>query len=295
MLSLYDGAIHICGTLKSRGFKAYIVGGAVRDRLRGAEPKDYDIATDALPEDVMRIFPERNTLSATHGVVGVTCYGNYFEVTTFRADMEYDGRRPKATVFGKTLAEDALRRDFTINAMYFDPILDILHDPLGGEADLSMGILRFAGDAHERLKEDRLRALRAIRFMTELRLTPEEETELARMDFGKQGDPFGLEAGIIAIERIQLELTKMLTGSAPGFALLKLAEYSLLSSVLPEATALMGCRQPLKYHLEGDVWMHTIRALEYCSDSNIVCRLAALLHDIAKPVTTKIQELPDGT
>ncbi len=270
----------IVQTLHRHGHTAYFAGGCVRDRLLGIPAKDFDIATDARTAEVQAIFSQTIPVGVQFGVILVVLEGVPYEVATFRADGAYhDGRHPVAVHFS-TDREDALRRDFTINGMFFDPLTDTVIDYVDGQADLHNRIIRAIGKPTARFHEDRIRLLRAVRFAARLGFAIEPETWRAVGQLA----PTLIE---MAWERIGDEVVKVLTegGARSGMALL--AESSLLEVVLPEIMALRGVAQSPDFHPEGDVFVHTLLvlhhldALEQPSES---LALGALLHDIAKPL-----------
>jgi len=274
-------AAGIVRRLRAAGHEAYFAGGCVRDQLLGREPLDYDVATSAPPEAVQALFPRTVAVGAQFGVILVLERGVPFEVATFRADDAYvDGRRPTSVRF-TTAEEDAQRRDFTINALFLDPIAGEVVDFVDGQADLRRGVIRAIGDARARIAEDRLRMLRAVRFA-------------ARLGFAV--DPTTLDAiraaahsiTDIAAERIGDEIVKILTEGAArrGFELLD--ETALLPAVLPEVAAMHGVAQSPDYHPEGDVWTHTLLLLAQLGPGvSETIALGALLHDVAKPVCAR--------
>ena len=278
MEKLLRQATRLVRRLREAGFEAYFAGGCVRDQLLHRAPKDYDIATSAPPERVQSIFPQTIPVGVQFGVVLVIDEGVAFEVATFRSDGTYlDGRHPVTVEFG-TAEADARRRDFTINGLFFDPLAKKVVDYVGGRADLGAGIIRAIGDAAVRLREDRLRMIRAVRFAASFGFTIEPETDAA------------IRANAPAItgvawERIGAEVAKILTGGAArrGFELL--AETGLLGAILPEVAALRGTAQSPDYHPEGDVFTHTLRLLEQLPvGASESLALGALLHDVAKPL-----------
>jgi len=263
--------------LGEEGFKAYFAGGCVRDRVLGVEAKDFDIATDARPEVVQRIFNHTIAVGARFGVIVVVLDGEPFEVATFRADAPYmDGRRPSAVHYG-TIEEDAKRRDFTIGGMYHDPANDRVIDLVGGMRDLRAGIVRAIGNPFERFAEDRLRILRAVRFASRLGFTIEPGTWAAI----KRASPSIRD---IAAERIGEELVMIMTDGAAARGMDLLLESGLMAVLLPEAIAMIGCAQPENFHPEGDVYVHTRLAVSMleagCAEA---LAFGILLHDIAKP------------
>src|SRR6185436_7566569 len=272
-------ATDVVRRLRAAGFETYLAGGCVRDRLLGREPGDYDVATAAPPETVRTLFRRTIPVGARFGVILVLEHGARFEVATFRSDDAYvDGRRPTG-VRPATAAEDAQRRDFTINALFQDPITGEVIDFVGGERDLGAGVIRAIGDADARIKEDRLRMLRAVRFAARFGFTIEPAT----LDAIRKAAPSVTD---MAAERIGDEIVKMLTeGSAKrSFELLDAS--GLLPVVLPEIAATKGVEQSADYHPEGDVWTHTLLLLDQLpAGAPEALALGCLLHDVAKPLT----------
>jgi poly(A) polymerase len=266
----------IATRLREAGYTAYLAGGCVRDRLLGHEPKDFDVATDAPAEIVQRLFPRTVPVGVQFGVVLVVLDGNSFEVATFRADAAYlDGRRPASVRFSSP-AEDAARRDFTVNGMFLDPVNDRVIDYVGGQEDLRARIIRAIGDPTARIYEDRLRMLRAVRLAARLGFSIEPAT----FDAIRAAAP---HLGDIAWERIGEEIVRILREGAArrGFELLDAG--GLLPVVLPEVAALKGVEQSPDFHPEGDVFTHTLLLLAQLEHSSEALALAALLHDVAKP------------
>lgn len=271
-------ALEIVRTLRAGGYQAYFVGGCVRDLLRGERPKDYDIATDARPQQVARLFDRTIGVGEQFGVMIVLSGGEPFEVATFRADAEYkDGRHPESVRFTDA-REDALRRDFTVNGLFYDPVSRKVLDWVGGRRDIRARRIRAIGDPGRRFDEDKLRMLRAVRFASVLGYTIDPKTSAA---IRKR------RAGIRAVshERVRDELIKMFTGPAPARALTLLDRTGLLEQVLPEVSAMKGVRQPRRFHPEGDVFRHTRLLLEQLSGADTVLAFGCLLHDIGKPKT----------
>lgn len=262
--------------LHDAGFRAYFVGGCVRDRLRGEEPTEFDIATDASAVEVQHIFPRTVPVGVQFGVVLVVVDGQPVEVASFRADAEYvDGRRPIA-VRAAAPEEDAKRRDFTINGMFQDPDSGELLDFVGGRADLAAGLIRAIGDPAMRFQEDHLRMLRAVRLAARLGFAIDPATLAAIR--AHASDITG-----ISWERIGQEIVRILTQGAArrGFELLD--DSGLLVHVLPEIAAMRGVEQSPDYHPEGDVFRHTLFLLEQLERPTETLALGALLHDVAKP------------
>ena len=286
MSEIKEFAEQIIRTLRDHNHQAYLVGGCVRDLLLGREPTDYDVTTDATPDQVMRIFPETYAVGAQFGVVLVPIRdgaNNTVEVATFRSDIGYsDGRHPDQVRFSKSAKEDVERRDFTINGLLLDPIKNEVLDFVGGRKDLEAGIIRTIGQASLRFTEDKLRMLRAVRFAARFGYTIEPETFAAIQK---------LAAGIdqISRERVRDELTKMLTEGHARQAFLQLDETGLLKEVLPQVSAMKGVLQPAEFHPEGDVFVHTLLLLE---NLPYPCPPAlawgALLHDVGKPPTFRV-------
>ncbi len=283
---LASSARSIVLRLQNAGFTALYAGGCVRDRLMGAEPHDYDIATDAHPEQVQSLFPRTVAVGAHFGVIIVLQDGGEFQVATFRNDGQYlDGRRPESVRFS-TPEEDAQRRDFTINGLFFDPIAERLIDYVGGQQDLAARLLRAIGNPYDRFREDRLRMLRAARFATTLGFDLDGPTWRAVCE----NAPHIHE---VSAERIREELVKILLSPrrVRGFDLLD--ESGLLREILPEIEALKGCEQPPQFHPEGDVFVHTRIMLKLLPGAvSVPLVLSVLFHDIGKPATFAVD--PDG-
>ena len=287
-------AAEIVQTLRQHGFQAYLVGGCVRDLLLGREPKDYDIATDATPEQVMRIFPETYAVGVQFGVVLVPApekvrassdatLKHAVEVATFRSDIGYtDGRHPDHVRFAADPREDVARRDFTINGMMLDPVSGEVLDYVGGRDDLTAGIIRAIGDPALRFGEDKLRMLRAVRFAARFEYTIEPETFAAIRKLAAD-----IEA--VSRERVRDELTRMLTEGHARRAFLLLDESGLLAQVMPEISAMKGVEQPAEFHPEGDVFVHTLLLLDHVPNPcPPTLAWGALLHDVGKPPTFRV-------
>jgi putative nucleotidyltransferase with HDIG domain len=273
-------ALSICATLRGSEYEALLAGGCVRDRLLGREALDYDVATDATPEQVMALFPDSLAVGAQFGVVQVLRDAVKVEVATFRADMGYsDGRHPDSVVYTNSAREDVQRRDFTINGLLMRPESEEVLDFVGGRADLQAGVVRAIGVPERRFAEDKLRLMRAVRFAARFGFAIEAETAAA---IRRQADTVTTVSG----ERLRDELTKILTeGKARhGFELLD--REGLLLPVLPEVAAMKGVQQPPQYHPEGDVWTHTLMMIEGL-EAGCPATLAwgVLLHDVGKPPT----------
>ncbi len=275
-------AIH---TLRDDGHVAYLVGGCVRDRLLGIQPKDFDVATDALPTDIARLFPNSQMVGAHFGVSLLKgAPGVEIEIATFRSEGAYsDGRRPDEVEFVSNAALDAKRRDFTINGLFEDPETRKLLDYVGGVADLRAKTIRAIGDAEKRFQEDHLRMLRAIRFAARLGFAIEPETLAAIQRHAS-------EIKRISIERVRAELDRILTEGNSKRGLELLDEAGLLSHVLPAIKAFQGVEQPPEFHPEGDVWTHVLMMLEHMHQPSVTLAWGVLLHDIAKPATFRRAE-----
>ena len=276
-------AQEIVKILSDVGFKAYWAGGCVRDMVMGIEPMDYDIATDARPEQVIKLFKKTIPVGASFGVVKVLYDDFEFEVATFRSDGAYiDGRRPEDVHFS-TEKEDAFRRDFTINGIFYDPTYEKIIDYVNGQADIKNNIIRTINDPKDRFSEDRLRLIRAVRFAAGFQFEIEPYTyntikELADTIFQ------------VSAERIRDELCKMLTGVHPANSIQLLDEVGMLKVILPEVTAMKGIKQPEEFHPEGDVWEHTMLMLKNMSSPTPEMALGVLLHDVGKPPTFSIED-----
>lgn len=276
-------ALQVLKTLRQRGFQALFAGGCVRDLLMGRVPKDYDIVTDAQPEEVLQLFPKAIPVGAQFGVVVVVSGKETFEVATFRKDGDYlDGRHPKKVTFS-TPREDALRRDFTINGLFYDPIQGEIIDFVDGQKDLGKRIIRTIGDPVERFKEDKLRLMRAIRFSMNLGFSIEKKTWRAIQELA--GDILEVSG-----ERIRDELMNILLGPQPDEGVRRLQESGLLKHILPEVDAMVGVHQPEEFHPEGDVFTHTLLMLKEMKDPSGPLALGVLLHDVGKPVTYSVRD-----
>jgi tRNA nucleotidyltransferase/poly(A) polymerase len=281
-------AIEIASELRSRGFQAWLVGGCVRDLVLGREPSDYDISTDARPNQLLAVFPKALLVGVQFGVVLV----DGVEIATFRSDHAYrDGRHPSEVIFENDPKQDVLRRDFTINALLLDP--DALNsavspaseaiDYVGGLPDLWNHIIRAIGDPERRFEEDHLRMLRAIRFAARFGFDIEATTMAAIQRLRRQIQR-------VSPERIRDELVRILTegGARHGFELLDSS--GLLGEILPEVAAMKGVAQPPEFHPEGDVWTHTLMMLEGLRAPTPALALGVLLHDVGKPGTFRVAD-----
>jgi poly(A) polymerase len=291
---LKDFAISIIRTLREQGYQAYLCGGCVRDLLLGREPADYDVSTDATPDQVMRLFPKTYAVGAQFGVVLVPVPATEgarhesektraIEVATFRSDVGYsDGRHPDQVRFSQTAQEDVERRDFTINGLLLDPLQNQVLDFVGGRKDLEARMIRSIGDPNRRFAEDKLRMLRAARFAARLGYTIEPATLSAIRERAAQIHQ-------VSRERARDELTKMLTEGRARDAFLLLDQTGLLVEVLPEIAAMKGVEQPQEFHPEGDVFVHTLLVLDKLPDPcPATLAWGALLHDVGKPPTFRV-------
>ncbi len=270
-------SIQIVSTLRKKGYQALWAGGCVRDILLGVTPKDFDIVTDATPDVVEGIFDKTVAIGKAFGIIVVHHQGHEFEIATFRKESDYqDGRRPSVVEFTDAY-EDAHRRDFTINGMFYDPSSDEIIDHVGGQKDLDLKLVRFIGEPSLRIQEDHLRILRAVRFKNTLDFQYHPATYQA---LKKQAHQI-LD---ISKERIAQELDKMLQCKNRAKALNDLEDLGLLQLLLPEVQAMKGVAQPADYHKEGDVYEHTSLAL-----ANMPAGLplsyywGILYHDAGKP------------
>ncbi len=295
-------ATEVVRTLRSQGHQAYFVGGCVRDLLLGRDPADFDVSTDATPEQVMRIFPQTYAVGAQFGVVLVPFravgidggpieaeeltaeHAKVIEVATFRSDGAYsDGRHPDAVRYTTDPREDVQRRDFTINGLMLDPLNgDRVLDHVGGQQDLQQHLVRSIGEPERRLREDKLRMMRAIRFAArfEYKIDPETFSAIQRL---------APEIRQVSRERQRDELTKMLTEGSARRAFELLDASGLLHEVLPEVEKMKGVEQPPQYHPEGDVWIHTLLILGMLqTGTSRTLAWGGLLHDVGKPPTFRV-------
>jgi len=274
----------VVSRLRDAGFIALYAGGSVRDMLLGHEAQDYDIATDARPEQVQKLFPKTYAVGAHFGVVVVHQGGHDFQVATFRNDHQYiDGRRPEGVTFS-TPQMDAERRDFTINGLFYDPVKGEVIDHVEGQRDLKARVVRAIGDPVARFREDRLRLLRAVRFTAVLGFAIEPATWAAVKEHAT-------EIHDVSAERIREELAKIFVhrNRVHGFDLL--VESGLMCEVLPEIMALQGCEQPPQFHPEGDVFVHTRAMLGLLPEQvSVPLVFGVLFHDIGKPGTYAVDE-----
>ncbi len=281
-------AVRVAAQLQEAGFQAVFAGGCVRDALLGRVAQDVDIATDAHPDQVLRVFPGAKFIGKSFGVTLAPGGDRLFEVATFRRDVGIgDGRHPESVVFSRA-EEDAHRRDFTINGLFFDPVTGQVLDYVGGLRDLADRVLRAIGAPDDRFAEDHLRMLRAIRFAAVLGFDLEAGTAAAI----RRAAPQILR---ISAERILQELTRAWTEAPrPGVTLRLLQSVGLLNPLLPEVEAMRGVAQPPAYHPEGDVFVHTALALDQLRAPDPALAWAVLLHDVGKPPSYRVEPAADG-
>jgi poly(A) polymerase len=274
----------VIAKLRGAGHQAYLVGGCVRDLLLGAEPKDFDVSTDARPARIMELFPQSGQVGAHFGVVLVRDARSQVEVATFRSDHDYaDGRRPASVHFESDPREDVLRRDFTINGLMMEADTGKVLDYVGGRADLERHMVRAIGDPDARFREDHLRLLRAVRFAARLGF----EIDAATFEAIVRHHALILK---VAAERVRDELERILMegGARRGLELLDAS--GMLADLLPEVAAMKGVEQPPEFHPEGDVWTHTLLLLEKLDHPAATLAWGALLHDVGKPPTFRVAE-----
>jgi len=303
-----ETAINIVKKLRQEGYSAYFAGGCVRDQLMGNTPKDYDIATSARPEQVMRLFSQTVTVGARFGVVMVLMDGQV-EVATFRSDGNYaDGRHPDEVTYTDDARLDVLRRDFTINGLLWDPLTETLLDYVGGREDIRSRVIRTIGDPQHRFQEDRLRLIRAARFSARFGF----ELETATRDVIQL---LADQISRVSKERLRDELIKILTEGYASNGIRLLESLRLLRQILPEISDLRGVEQPPEFHPEGDVWVHTLLMLQIMDETkrdlahgsnptatdwaathgnegypSISLAFGVLLHDVGKPPTFEVKD-----
>lgn len=281
-------SLEIIEILRRAGHEAYWAGGCVRDMLLGIEPKDFDIVTSAKPEEIENLLVHTIPIGKQFGVILALKNGHHFEIATFRSDSGYsDGRRPDAVTF-TSAKEDALRRDFTINALFYDPTTDKVIDYVNGQKDLEEKLVRFIGDPEKRIQEDHLRILRAVRFKNcyDMQYHPETYQAIKKHVHLIEN---------ISKERIANELNKMIMDqTSPSQSFEELFEIGALEILIPDLCKLKGLAQPLEYHHEGDVWDHSKMALDSLTNedadpdplpeepASLELKWATLLHDIGK-------------
>ena len=271
-------ALEIVRRLKDDGYEACWVGGCVRNKIMEIPSEDIDIATSARPDSVQEIFSKTCAVGAKFGVVIVIIDETSTEVATFRSDGAYLDKRHPSEVQFSNARKDAMRRDFTVNALFWDPVSGDLHDFVDGLDDIRRKVIRCIGRPEERFSEDALRLLRAIRFSARFAFTIEEQTWSAILRNSSS-------INSISPERIRDELIKIFTGPNPGSALEMLERSGLLRVTLPEIQAMKGVPQPEKFHPEGDCFEHVKLCLEWLRDPSTTLAFGCLLHDVGKPPT----------
>lgn len=280
---LGTAAYNVCSIIQNQGYECYWVGGSVRDILLERPVTDIDIATNALPEQIATLFTNTTLENSTLGAVIIEKNGFSFEVTTFRKESNTTTGRTPTNIEFTNRTEDALRRDFTINALYFDPITQKILDDVQGLVDIHEKIVRFIGDATERIVHDPLRSLRAIRLRNAITGQYHPATYHA------------IHANAVLTSnlsgmRVQQELEKMLLGPNPSQCLEDAWETDILEHIIPELSNCKGVAQPSMYHAEGDVWEHTLQTVQSSrNEDDIDVRIAALFHDIGKATTFSIE------
>ncbi len=278
--TLDSAAREVCIKLQAAGHEAFVVGGAVRDLIRDLHPDDYDLATSATPEEVQQLFPRVIPTGIDHGTVTVLHRRKTLEVTTFRTESGYsDARHPDFVEFVATIEADLARRDFTINGMALDPVSERFLDPFGGEADLESGTVRAIGNPDKRFAEDALRLLRAIRFATQLGFIIEIGTWDALVRIAGS-------LRLVSHERMRDEINKILASQQPSVGFRLMSDSGLLRIVLPELAAGVDVEQRGDHRF--DVFEHSVRTCDDAPRENLTVRLAALLHDIAKPAALTV-------
>lgn len=282
----YKEAVSIVKILQEHGYEAYLAGGSVRDLILGGEVKDFDISTSAKPAEIEKVFKKTIPVGKQFGVIVVAGKIGNFEVSTFRGEEEYKDRRRPSKVFWVSAKEDAKRRDFTINGLFYDPIKDKIIDFVDGRKDIKNKIIRFIGNPDERIKEDNLRILRAIRFKNILGFKYDEKSKKALKE----------NAALIqnvSRERIKDELDKILVDKSRAKSILDLSQLGILKHILLEIEKMKNIKHPEHFHAEGDVFKHTVLALEKLPDMvSKEVAWATLLHDVGKPDTFKIRKHP---
>ncbi|MDX1973481.1 MAG: CCA tRNA nucleotidyltransferase [Candidatus Sumerlaeia bacterium] len=280
---LLEECLAVARKLSAAGHRVWFVGGCVRDALLGRLVKDLDLVTDALPEEISALFGHTAFVGETFGISIVPVQNAKLEVATLRKDGTYtDGRRPDSIQVG-TQEEDSRRRDFTINALYFDPVREVVEDFHRGIEDLKLGVLRTVGDPLQRFQEDALRLLRAVRFACRFGFEVSPETRNAMRELAST-------TKLLSGERVQEEMTRILCGPNPSRGIRLMQHLGLLEYLFPEVLKMDGVRQGRTFHPEGDVLSHTLLACEVEPSRTKVSRWAALLHDVGKPDTFKFEE-----
>ena len=277
---MFENGKKVVKNLHKNGYEAYFVGGCVRDMIMGKDPKDIDVTTNALPKEVQTLFPKHVDTGLKHGTVTVMMNGEGFEVTTYRIDGKYeDGRHPTEVTYTASITEDLSRRDFTMNAIAYDPMEEAFLDPFGGKKDIQNGIIKAVGEPKARFMEDPLRVMRALRFSIKYGFMIEENTKMAMLD------PEVLQklSDCISKERITEEMRKILTCGNPVRD--KFMEFQdVIKTILPEITPCIGRNQNNSWH-RHDVYEHTLCVIDACKTDSFEIKMAALLHDVGKPAS----------
>jgi len=275
-----QGVLEILSILKEKGYQAYLVGGCIRDLLLGKPAEEWDITTSAKPEEVAKLFSKVIPTGIAYGTLTLLLADGKYEVTTFRSDERYmDGRHPANVTFTDDIHKDLSRRDFTINALAYDPLADGFMDDFDGVKDLKNKLIRAIGDPVARFSEDGLRSVRACRFAAKLEFEIEKETFAAI-------SKTLMVTKKVAPERIHDEIVKMLSADRPSLGFELMRKSGLLQLVLPELEDCYGVKQPPRFH-KYDVYWHSLYSCDAAPKENLVLRLAALLHDIGKPSCKK--------
>lgn len=280
---LLKGALAILKTLHDQGHEAYFAGGAVRDLLLEKSISEIDIATSASPQEIEQLFPKTIPVGKQFGVIVVVQDTNHYEVTTFRKEADYvDGRHPTRVSFTDA-RHDVERRDFTVNALFYNPFTEEVIDYLKGREDLERKLIRTVGPPQSRFQEDKLRLLRALRFACQLDFEIEQQTY-------QQVKEHASQLTQVSWERIRDEVLKILTGPDPSRGLKLMSDSGILEVILPEIAAMQGVQQPPQFHPEGDVFVHTCLMFELSQERSETLALEILLHDVGKPPTFIIKE-----
>lgn len=282
-MNKYQTAVNIVKKIESKGYVAYFAGGCVRDMLMKKTPNDYDIATSAKPDEIEKVFDNTKPIGKQFGVILVIKNKNAFEVATFRSESGYDDSRKPSKVKWTSAKDDALRRDFTVNGIFYDPINKKYLDYVNGLDDIKNKVLRFIGNAKDRIEEDHLRILRAVRFKNKLGFKYND-------DILKNLIKYSNLIKTVSMERIRDELNKIMLDKNREKAIRELDETGLLKYIIPELLILKGVKQPDNWHQEGDVWIHTLLCVKsLLPKDKLEVAWATLLHDIGKPATFEIR------
>ena len=280
---LLDGAVTVVKELHNQGHEAYFAGGAVRDLILGNTVSDIDVVTSASPQQIEQLFPKTIAVGKQFGVMVVVIDSRNYEVATFRQESGYtDGRHPSEVSFTDA-RRDVERRDFTINAMFFNPVDEEVIDFVQGREDLERRLIRTVGSPAQRFEEDKLRVMRAVRLASQLDFEIDEETY-------REVQAHAPKLSQVTWERLRDELLKILIGPHPSNGLRLLFDSGILQVVLPEVAAMNGVEQPPQFHPEGDVFTHTCLMLGMCEGPDETLALGILLHDVGKPPTFSVKE-----